>query len=202
MNRDMMTTISAAYTVYTLLNPDDKVTIGLDSFTELVKGNLAILENAPENKVSENAYGRLDDQKAEAALQKGIIEAEKTVDDKEKLSDLLIRLKEKMKTMPMVGSVLTNIPTMFRLLSSYLKGEYTDILKKQLVILVSAISYLVAPIDLVPDFIPLIGLLDDIAVISACVKLISPELEKYLEWRKNNVPTNKDEATEEYSNYE
>ena len=198
----MMTTISAAYTVYTLLNPDDKVTIGLDSFTELVKGNLAILENAPENKVSENAYGRLDDQKAEAALQKGIIEAEKTVDDKEKLSDLLIRLKEKMKTMPMVGSVLTNIPTMFRLLSSYLKGEYTDIPKKQLVILVSAISYLVAPIDLVPDFIPLIGLLDDIAVISACVKLISPELEKYLEWRKNNVPTNKDEATEEYSNYE
>ena len=95
-----------------------------------------------------------------------------------------------MKSLPMVGSVLANVPTMFKLLNSYLKGDYTDIPRKQLVIIVSAVSYLVSPIDLVPDFIPVVGLIDDMAIISICIKAVQSELEKYLAWREKNGLSN------------
>jgi len=129
---------------------------------------------------------RLTEEKAAETLERGYQEAESTLDDSEKLSALLKKLKQKMKSLPMVGSVLANVPTMFKLLNSYLKGDYTDIPRKQLVILVSAVSYLVSPIDLVPDFIPVVGLMDDMAVVSICIKATQSELEKYLSWREQN----------------
>lgn len=186
MERNSMELISAAYTMYSLLNPADRVVISIDSFAEAYKANFAALENIT-NAPQANAAGeRLTEQKAEDTLQRGFQEAEKTLDDKEKLSSMLKKLKEKMKSLPMVGGVLANVPTMFKLLNSYLKNEYTEIPRKQLIIIVSALSYLVSPIDLIPDFIPVVGLLDDMAVVSVCIKVTKDELEKYLAWRETN----------------
>ena len=193
MERNSMELVSVAYTMYSLLNPSDRVVISIDSFAEAFKSNLAALDNN-QNKPNEgtgNTQGqRLSEEKAEETLERGFHEAESTIDDKEKLSTLLNKLKQKMKSLPMVGSVLANVPTMFKLLNSYLKGDYTDIPRKQLVIIVSAVSYLVSPIDLVPDFIPVVGLIDDMAIISICIKAVQSELEKYLAWREKNGLSN------------
>lgn len=190
MDRNSMELVSAAYTVYSLLNPSDRVIISIDSFSEVYKSNLAVLENAQsrtaESNVKEGQGQRLTEEKALATLENGFQNAEATLDDKEKLSSLLKKLKQKMKSLPMVGSVLANVPTMFKLLNSYLKEEYIDIPRKQLVIIVSAISYLISPIDLVPDFIPVVGLMDDMAIVSMCIKATQSELEKYLAWREQN----------------
>lgn len=190
MDRNSMEIISAAYTVYSLVNPSDRVVISIDSFSEAFKSNLAVLENSQMHtgtKSMDNAQEQhLTEEKAAETLERGYHEAESTLDDSEKLSALLKKLKQKMKSLPMVGSVLANVPTMFKLLNSYLKGDYTDIPRKQLVILVSAVSYLVSPIDLVPDFIPVVGLMDDMAVVSICIKATQSELEKYLSWREQN----------------
>ncbi len=41
-------------------------------------------------------------------------------------------------------------------------------------IIVGALSYLIFPVDLIPDFIPVVGLVDDASVIAAAVyKVIS-----------------------------
>ncbi|CAI8800361.1 YkvA family protein [Methylocaldum szegediense] len=44
--------------------------------------------------------------------------------------------------------------------------------------------YLVNPVELIPDVIPMIGYLDDIAVMAVVLKLVKAELEKYAAWRK------------------
>jgi len=44
---------------------------------------------------------------------------------------------------------------------------------------VGALAYFISPIDVIPDYIPIIGLLDDAAVIAATVAYLSSELEKY-----------------------
>ena len=143
------------------------------------------------NHCTGNTQGqRLTEEKAEETLERGFHEAESTIDDKEKLSALLKKLKQKMKSLPLFGSVLANVPTMFKLLNSYLKGDYTDIPRKQLVIIVSAISYLISPIDLIPDFIPVVGLLDDMAIVTVCIKATKEELERYLAWRSENGLSN------------
>ena len=180
--------LAAAYTVYSLLNPTDRITVSLDSFAESYNLNLEALSSLEQPARSTTPVQRqasvIDEQKAAAVLNKGLEEAEKTIDNKETLGQLLNKVKEKMKSLPMVGTVFSNVPTMFRLVSSYYKGEYTSISRGNLIFIISALSYLIAPFDLIPDLIPVIGLIDDMVVISLCVKQTRPALEEYLKWRE------------------
>jgi uncharacterized membrane protein YkvA (DUF1232 family) len=43
---------------------------------------------------------------------------------------------------------------------------------------------LVNPVELIPDVIPVVDYLDDVAVIALVLKLVKAELEKYATWRK------------------
>ncbi len=45
------------------------------------------------------------------------------------------------------------------------------------------IAYLVSPIDIVPDVIPLAGWIDDIMVATAVVRLARFDLERYRRWK-------------------
>lgn len=198
MDRNTMETISASYTVYTLLNPEDKITISIDTFAECYRTNLEMLSRSEEPVVTRqappaNSKGtEFNENQASDMLEKGMGKAEETLNDKDKMERFLEKLKARMKTLPMVGNVLSNVPTMFKLINSYFKGEYEDIPRKELLITISALSYLVAPIDIIPDFIPVAGLIDDMAVVSLCIKLTKGELEKYLAWREQ-VKTEKEE---------
>jgi uncharacterized membrane protein YkvA (DUF1232 family) len=44
---------------------------------------------------------------------------------------------------------------------------------------IGALVYLVLPIDLVPDPIPLVGVVDDLAALAFAVKYAKPEIERY-----------------------
>lgn len=197
MDRETMEKVAAAYTAYSLLCPSDRVVISIDSFAEIFQMNLSVLDKGSQGiKLSAEENGiekRITEEEAENALQKGIKSAEEVLNDKEKQEAFLQKLKAKMKSIPMVGNVLTNIPVMFRLLSSYFKGDYEDIPRNKLLIIVSALIYLISPIDLIPDIIPVAGLLDDAIVVSACIKLTKTELEKYLAWRETQVDNNLDD---------
>ncbi|WP_233993970.1 YkvA family protein [Salinibacter altiplanensis] len=49
-----------------------------------------------------------------------------------------------------------------------------------------ALLYVFNPFDLVPDALPLVGLLDDAAVVSACLSLVEQDLRDYRIWRRAN----------------
>lgn len=55
--------------------------------------------------------------------------------------------------------------------------------KSSLAIIVGALVYVISPIDLVPDVIPVLGLLDDAAIIAAAVKALHDEIKRYNEWK-------------------
>ena len=46
-------------------------------------------------------------------------------------------------------------------------------------IAIGALIYMISPIDAVPDITPIIGLLDDVAVITAAVTKLASELKRY-----------------------
>ena len=48
-----------------------------------------------------------------------------------------------------------------------------------------ALLYVLAPFDLLPDALPFIGQIDDLAVVSICIALVRQELSKYEAWRKS-----------------
>lgn len=69
------------------------------------------------------------------------------------------------------------------LVSDYLRGRYVDIPWWAIAAVVFSLIYALSPIDLIPDFIPVIGLMDDAAVFALCVGLVEKDLKRYAEWR-------------------
>jgi uncharacterized membrane protein YkvA (DUF1232 family) len=66
---------------------------------------------------------------------------------------------------------------------SWRKGEYREIPTRSVLMILAAILYFVAPIDMVPDFIIGFGIVDDAAVIGYTFKQIANDLEKYRLWK-------------------
>lgn len=70
-----------------------------------------------------------------------------------------------------------------RLTVDYSNGKYRSIPFKSVAAIAAAILYFVSPIDVIPDFIPVIGYVDDAAVIALCMKMVGVDVEAYREWK-------------------
>ena len=74
---------------------------------------------------------------------------------------------------------------LFNMVKDVYKREYKAVDKLAVATAVLAIVYLVSPVDLIPDVIPGIGAVDDIAILSFAAGLCAKELERYDEFKNN-----------------
>jgi len=115
--------------------------------------------------------------------------ASKILKNKAKLNQLLKVAGEKagniniseLKTAPL----LDRIKVMLRMMRAYVKGHYRDIKASNLLLIVAAIIYFVMPLDLMPDFIPVTGLLDDFSIIIWVYNTIQEEIDQYILWEES-----------------
>ena len=63
------------------------------------------------------------------------------------------------------------------------KGNYRSIPWFTIATVVFALMYILNPLDLVPDFIPGLGYIDDVAVLTIGVGWIESDLHRYLNWK-------------------
>ena len=75
---------------------------------------------------------------------------------------------------------------MVSLVRSYIKKGYTDIPIGTIISIISTLIYIISPIDLIPDYIPVVGYIDDIAILSWVLKSINSDVEEYKKWRTDN----------------
>ena len=74
---------------------------------------------------------------------------------------------------------------LIRLVRAYIKGEYRDVPWETIVWAIAAIIYFITPIDLIPDFIPGIGFLDDAAVIALAIASVRKDVDNFREWERS-----------------
>lgn len=72
--------------------------------------------------------------------------------------------------------------TLVRLVRSYANGEYRQIQVSTIVSGLAVLLYVLSPIDLIPDFIPVVGFLDDLSLVSWFVGKFQQEITRYREW--------------------
>lgn len=128
----------------------------------------------------------VDSKKARKLLEARYDEAEKTIKDKAKLEELLLKMEEKLAKVPVAGKELSKLPLFGLLVHSYVAGEYTDPPIGTILAAAGAIIYFVNPFDIVPDAISALGFADDAAVAGAAYVLISSDLDDYIAWRAAN----------------
>ena len=119
----------------------------------------------------------------------GILEGSKDkaatfLEDGGKMDQLLEQVEKKLETVPKAGVYLAEVPRMIALLKDYIQKDYTETPKKSLIFIVAALLYLINPKDLIPDKYIGIGLLDDAAVVAACIALTKKDLDAYDAWKE------------------
>ena len=122
-------------------------------------------------------------EQAQEVLNKGIEEAESVISNPSKVDEILMQLEEKLKAVPVIGSTLSDLPLMIAMIKAWVKKEYTVVSPKVIACLVGAVIYLIKKKDLISDSIPIVGHVDDLAVLGLALKLSEKELKAFAEWR-------------------
>ncbi len=119
-------------------------------------------------------------------FEKAKSKANEALKNKDKLSSLLGATMDKVGDLESrkldFSKLKSRVKVLVRMVRSYFKGEYRDISKTSLLLIATALIYFVMPIDLIADFIPLGGLVDDLAVVVWVYNQIGQEVDKYIDW--------------------
>ena len=111
--------------------------------------------------------------------------AESLASDKSKVSSLLTDAVFKAgKNKRALKKIWEDLTTLLHLIRAWVTGNYTNVPWQTIVLAVAAIVYFVNPFDLITDFIPLIGYVDDTTVVWFVIASISHELAKFREWEQ------------------
>jgi len=71
---------------------------------------------------------------------------------------------------------------MLRLIRAFCSGKYKRVPWENLISVIVAIAYFVSPLDLIPDFLPGVGYLDDAMIVRFVYRAVKAELDRFMEW--------------------
>ncbi len=103
--------------------------------------------------------------------------------DLEKVLEKQEEIRRKFETHGPLGRYIEDVKLMISMIKDYWNGEYREIPWFTIAAIVAALLYVFSPIDLIPDFIPVIGVMDDVAVMAVCLTLIEQDLYNYKQWK-------------------
>jgi len=103
-------------------------------------------------------------------------------EDVEKVLKKREEIEEKLKGQ--LRKFIYEIKLLFELLSDFKSGKYREVPWHTIAAIVAALLYVLNPLDVIPDFIPVVGQIDDAFVLGLCLTLIEKDLNKYKVWRE------------------
>lgn len=124
-----------------------------------------------------------------SSIKEYISKAKKIINDDEKLKklieDVLKKLKEISSDKKTSAKLNDSLRLFIRIINAYTSKEYTYVPWKTICLIVAGLIYFIYPVDLIPDFIPVSGLIDDIALIAWIYESIQDDIDNFLEWEKS-----------------
>ena len=87
------------------------------------------------------------------------------------------------KAYPALKKVLENVRALNALFKDAVKGNY-KLHSANIAMIGGGLLYFILPADLIPDFIPIVGYLDDLAVLTTIMNSLKGEINAYLSWKE------------------
>lgn len=98
------------------------------------------------------------------------------------LTEAVSKLKDEDDPRSGIHQVIDLGQTLVRFVRAWASGHYRGVSPMTVVGATAVLLYVVSPLDIVPDFIPLVGFGDDLALIAWFVKRSRNELTKFERW--------------------
>ncbi|UXP30670.1 YkvA family protein [Reichenbachiella agarivorans] len=112
--------------------------------------------------------------------------AEGLLSDNHRVSNLISSATEKLKGIMSSNEQLKDfsykVMVVLRMLKAQVTGEYREIPWRTLLLSAGAMLYFITPLDVIPDFIPALGLTDDIAILFWVYNSVKEDIERFEMW--------------------
>ena len=100
------------------------------------------------------------------------------------LADRLGKKTGRLEDLPVVGGSIADMHDVVSMLNDYYKGRYRKLPFAAMLGALVITVYVVSPIDLIPDGLPLLGFVDDAFIVNAILgACLETELKRYRAWR-------------------
>jgi uncharacterized membrane protein YkvA (DUF1232 family) len=80
--------------------------------------------------------------------------------------------------------LLEKVTTLSRMVKAYFTGEYKIIPWSSIVKIIAVLIYFISPIDVIPDFLPFIGLTDDLALTMWLFSSLKEDFQNFEAWEQ------------------
>lgn len=116
--------------------------------------------------------------------------AEIIAQSKTKLNKLLQNVSVKLQKFgenPQVREITEHIEVLYRMVKAHVNGTYTGLSNRSVGLIAMGFIYFITPVDLIPDFIPFIGYVDDMSVLLAVGKSLQTDIVKFRVWETTSA---------------
>ena len=110
-----------------------------------------------------------------------------TEKDVEKVINKSEEIQKKFSARGPLARFIEDGQLLLAIVRDYWAGAYRQVPYGVIASIVFALIYVLNPFDLVPDMLPIIGQVDDVAVLGACLMLVEQDLRKYKDWKQGQA---------------
>ena len=115
--------------------------------------------------------------------------AMRMINEQSQVKELIWQVSQKLQNInsrnKQINELMEHVQLFLRMIKRSLAGEYSAFSHKTLLSLVFGLLYFVTPMDVVPDFIPLLGFSDDLSIVYFIIKNFKSDIEAFKVWELN-----------------
>lgn len=108
-----------------------------------------------------------------------------TDDDFKKVTEQADDIKQKFAAGGPLSRFYLDGKLLLAMVGDYYRGTYRLVPYWAIAAVVFALLYVLNPFDIVPDVVPLLGFVDDAAVMGVCLSMIEQQLYDYKGWKES-----------------
>ena len=106
-------------------------------------------------------------------------------DDMHKVFDNEETIMNKMNDKNLKGFI-EEVKLFFSMLKDFFIKKYTEVPVGTIMAIVGSLLYVLSPVDIIPDFIPVVGYIDDAGIVALCMNFVRTDLEKYKKFKETD----------------
>jgi len=112
--------------------------------------------------------------------------ASEALKDNERVRNLLSNVGKKLSDANLTFSGMADrIKVLSRMVRSYITGSYRMLPWKSVVAVAAVLIYFIMPLDLIADFVPVTGYLDDFTLILWVFRHLQDDIETFILWEED-----------------